>query len=118
MARSGRRTDDRHASEDLGGALMETHAGAVLERPGAGQHFDHGVGEPGLLERARRDERLSALQVAHLDARQIDRRALTGERFVLALAVDLDAADLDAPRPGRRHQLVVGRERGPTPGCR
>ena len=58
----GSRPDHRDAAEQLGGALMKSHARAVLERLRRRQHLDDRVGDPRLLERARRDELLPALR--------------------------------------------------------
>ena len=97
---------------------MKPHARAVLQRLRAGQQLDDRVGEPRLVERAGRDERLPARDLVDLDARQVDGGALPGDRLGLLLAVHLDAAHLHAAVAGRDHQLVVDRDRGPTPACR
>ena len=86
---------------------MKPHARAMLERFRAGDHFDDGVGQPRLVEGVRRDERLAAVQIAHLDARQIDGGPLPRQRLVVPLPMHLHAADLHAPAPGRGHHVIV-----------
>ena len=119
MARSLKRTDDGDAAEDLGGALMETHAGAVLERLGAGSTSTTASASrvssnaPGVTSACPRCRSLD------LDARQIDRGALTGERFGLrAGRGPARPRTLTRRVPGRRHQLVVDPRAGPRPACR
>ena len=51
---------------------MKPHPRAMLERPGARQHVDDGVGAARLDEGAGCEQGLSAADLFHLDAAQVD----------------------------------------------
>ena len=113
-AGSARRSDDRDAPENLRRALMKPHARAVPQRLRAGKHLDAASASrvssnaPGVTSACPR-----AIS-SHLDAAEVDGRALPGHRLRPLLAVHLHAAHLHPPAARRTHQLVVGATRPDT----
>ena len=94
------RAGERDASESLRCPLMKSDPRAVLQRLGVRQQFEHGVGEPRVLDGAVGREVLAAAHLVHVDARQIHRDALAGHGGV-------------APRPvAGEIEAGVGREIG------
>ena len=100
------------------GAVMQAHARAVLERLRAGSSSISAstrrvtLSVPGAASVSPRDD------VADVDAAEVDRRALAGDRLGRALAVHLHAAHLArarrrAARRARRRRRCV-----PTRACR
>ena len=97
----------RNARQHLAGALVKSNAGIVPQRPRRGQHLDPRIDRPSRLARAWRDQHLTARQVLHLDARDVQCGALACFGAIDGCAVHLDATHLHAPRSRDDLQLVI-----------
>src|SRR5439155_2601872 len=74
--------DDCHAPENFRRPLMKADARAVLDRVGIGQELEYRVGQSSLLEDACAYEILAAADFVHLDAAEVDGRALPRNRLI------------------------------------
>jgi hypothetical protein len=91
---------------------VDAHARAVLERLCRGQQIDRRVDPPRNAQRPWCGQRLTARDVADVDAAEVDRRALAGDRLGGRPAVDLDAAHLH-PAPLRQDRELILRDDAP-----
>src|SRR4029453_11532555 len=96
-----------NAPEQLGRALVESNPRSMPQRPSTGNEFDNGVEALGRLECARSAQRISAGEIADVDAAQIDGDAASRVGHALVSAVNLQTTDLHAPLTRQHHQLAV-----------
>src|SRR6185503_10081072 len=97
---------DYHSGHHFSGPVMESHPGALRERPGSAfQQIEPHIYHRGCMKTAGGSEHASARNLFDIQALKVHRRALPGESRFRVAAVDLKIADAASHAAGEDFHL-------------
>ncbi len=90
----------RAVEHDLGDGLagigVQVNAGAIFQQPRGRQHRERNIQALGRMQQAGRRQRHAAREIFDVHAREVQGGALSGDRLIGGLPVDLHAAHAHA----------------------